>query len=1581
MQRLNKYKRKYLSNSKKSILMLLLLVLLLGVGYSYLTTNLSMLGDVAVERTISFPLQIQEVVDTESCMTKYTGQVTDQVGETVTASNVYFNKCSDKNNVIFGGFCWQMIRTTETGGIKMIYNGEPVNGKCESSRSDHIGIVGTDGTPDSLNSEYLYGSSFTYDTTNNSFTLVDTTLATWGSSTYESLIGKYTCKNTTGTCTTLYNVNGYIYDINQAYTSSYTVGNTNYASIGKSPFNANKNSPAMTGYMFNKVYDHIDIYPVDSDQYRFGSAFTYNNGTYTLSGTNYIIDNWSSNSVADDLNLHYTCWNTTGTCSTLSYVYAGDSYMLFYIELQNGKGVNEALTEMLSSNDVNRYSSSAKGIIDAWYNQNMLNYTDFLEDVVYCNDRSVTDYGGWNSNGVGVSSSTVTKFKNYNATTSLACANETDQFAVSNNKAKLTYPVGLLEDEEINNISTNALMITGNNWLSLSPYSFSNLSANISSIDTIGSRSNLSSRYSEGLRPVISLAEGVDILSGSGTEANPWVIDDTYSITYNSSYLGNREVVNYIDNTTVATSAGPTIPTNSCNTFEGWYEDRDLTIPFNIDNHIDEDIEVYAKYTGNEFCFPYSGYEETFVAFSEDDYTLETWGAQGGSYNGTYRGGYGGYSAGTTTLSNSETLYINVGGVGQATSYQSQVTVSGGYNGGGRGSGNSDKSVGSGGGATHIATSSGVLSSLSNNTSSILMVAGGGGGGSYQAASDYGVGGSGGGSTGGVGSIIGTVFTTGTGGTQTGAGTTYVSGSFGQGANASSNGTGGGGGYYGGGGGQYYAGGGGGSGYLNTSLLNNYKMYCYSGCSGDNTTVVTTTGEHVAQAANTGAGYARITVHATDYKVTYNSTFITFDNKDFTNDVYYQDGTTTIANNGGTVKTPTNACNTFEGWYIDSTFTTPFDINDHIDENIEVYAKYTGDEFCFATAEEHKFKAFYDADYILETWGAQGGSYNSTYVGGYGGYSVGTATISNSETLYVNVGGSGVCSGSTRVSGGYNGGGRATGSNASACSGNVRYGSSGGGATHIATSSGVLSSLSDNKQSILIVAGGGGGSFYMNRAYGAGAGGGGSVGSTSTWTNNGHNYYVQATGGSQTDGGLGGHSFVSTRAESGYFGQAGSYDGDTCNEGSGGGGGYYGGGAGGFSPGSGGSGYLNTSLLTDYGMYCYSGCSGDNTTVVTTTGSHEEGKANTGAGYAKITVILEEYNKYAVTYNSMYLSFNNDKYENTVYYREGTTTIAKNGGIYREPVANACNTFAGWYKDQELTIPYDPNQDIDEDIDLYAKYTGNEFCFPTVGQSKFRMVPNANYKLEVWGAQGGYYSMSGDHTSNGGFGGYSVGTVENPLDSQILYINVGGAGGGRSGKYGGAGGYNGGGAGGNGYNSEKTGGSGGGGATHIATASGTLASLSSNRSSVLIVAGGGGGGAQFGANGNAGQGGGSNGGGGGKASSGYSVGGTQSSGYAFGQGKTGLNGIKKGGSYHGIGGSGGGWFGGTTAGSRSGTNTNSSGAGGSGYLNTSILTNYRMYCYSGCSGDNTTAVGSTGSHVVNAANTGNGYAKITIVNN
>ena len=43
----------------------------------------------------------------------------------------YYRGAVTNNNVKFAGLCWKIVRTTETGGVKLIYNGSPdTEGKC-----------------------------------------------------------------------------------------------------------------------------------------------------------------------------------------------------------------------------------------------------------------------------------------------------------------------------------------------------------------------------------------------------------------------------------------------------------------------------------------------------------------------------------------------------------------------------------------------------------------------------------------------------------------------------------------------------------------------------------------------------------------------------------------------------------------------------------------------------------------------------------------------------------------------------------------------------------------------------------------------------------------------------------------------------------------------------------------------------------------------------------------------------------------------------------------------------------------------------------------------------------------------------------------------------------------------------------------------------------------------------------------------------------------------------------------------------------------------------------------------------------
>lgn len=253
--------------------------------------------------------------------------------------------------------------------------------------------------------------------------------------------------------------------------------------------------------------------------------------------------------------------------------------------------------------------------------------------------------------------------------------------------------------------------------------------------------------------------------------------------------------------------------------------------------------------------------------------------------------------------------------------------------------------------------------------------------------------------------------------------------------------------------------------------------------------------------------------------------------------------------------------------------------------------------------------------YVLECWGAQGGTGNSntSYPGGKGGYSKGIITLNEKTNLYLYAGGQGLggttfnSSGAT-TAGGFNGGGSTTSRNSRG---------SGGGGTDIRIAV-------DSLYARVLVAGGGSGSSgYTNQAGFAGGGVSGKTNNNQDSTN-GSSYF--GGGGSQTKGGAANSDYYGGSA--GSFGQGGNYTDSSNWYGSGGGGGWYGGG-GAIGIGGGGSGYIYTSSSASYYP---SGCLlnssyylanattlAGNTAFASPTGTSETG--HTGNGYIRITVI------------------------------------------------------------------------------------------------------------------------------------------------------------------------------------------------------------------------------------------------------------------------------------------------------------------------------------------------------------------------
>lgn len=570
--------------------------------------------------------------------------------------------------------------------------------------------------------------------------------------------------------------------------------------------------------------------------------------------------------------------------------------------------------------------------------------------------------------------------------------------------------------------------------------------------------------------------------------------------------------------------------------------------------------------TGDILNFDYTGTVQT-VTLPKGTYKLECWGAQGGysSSNSGIEvgmGGKGGYSAGTITLNQKTLIYIYTGGVG---SISGNGKADGGFpNGGSSWASSTSEGAGGGGGSSDIRIGTDSLYAR-------VIVAGGGGGG----GEDNETGGYGGGETGG------------TSGSGTPGSQTAPSGYFGIGGHTSYDGGGGGGGWYGaypaggqttpatGSSGSDTSGSPGGSGYVYTSATaSNYPSGCLLNSSyylsaaktiAGNTSFTSPTGS--SETGHSGNGYCRITV----IECSNTALYVRINNSMKKATAFY------------------------------------FKLN-----NNKMYgvgsANYNGSVMNFDYTGSVQTATLTPGTYKLECWGAQGGTYSS-YIGGYGGYSKGTITLTEATTVYISVGGAGS---SSSTAAGFNGGGTG-----------ISSGRGGGGATDVRIGQNSLYSR-------VIVAGGGGGAGVTSANANPCGCGGGEYGGDGYYNDTTGSYTIgqNRCGGSASQTAGGKTWSTSTQAT---FGQGGNASGYSCG---GGGGGWYGGGGAYDSDsdsdgrwGGGGSGYVYTSstaknypngcLLNSTHYLTNAQTIAGNTSFTSPTGSAETG--HTGSGFCRIT--------------------------------------------------------------------------------------------------------------------------------------------------------------------------------------------------------------------------------------------------------------------------------------------------------------------------------------------------------------------------
>ena len=435
----------------------------------------------------------------------------------------------------------------------------PVSQKFDSNLNLYTSQTGIS------NGSYYVSTSFSYSDVSDQYTLVNLDESTvtkdvWKNN-YQSYVGKYTClKGTNTTCDSVYYIastalNGIHYipmshgqllnDVNTTmyFASSYSGNQLN------NPVPVTLvdwvSSHSYAGYYFCSDYTETTcsghVYAVklpantyisyysDEDVLKYGTEVSYDktNHVYTISGTTVNLWNYGTNSNAIQ-NYRYTCNNTTGTCSEVRYVISqsfNSTGSYSYITLNGEEDIDEAKDNMFFAQGVNTNSSEAKFLVDEWYRKNFISNASYLEDSIFCADRTISNLGFLDSTSTITTGASI-GFNAASGTTGLLCSNVTDQFSVANQSAHLTYPVGLASLSELYLLGDNSIRSIGIDYWTMTPHVYSG-GSDVKVIKPNGDTANsqVAVTISKDLRPVISLKPGVKYTSGDGSKDTPYRID------------------------------------------------------------------------------------------------------------------------------------------------------------------------------------------------------------------------------------------------------------------------------------------------------------------------------------------------------------------------------------------------------------------------------------------------------------------------------------------------------------------------------------------------------------------------------------------------------------------------------------------------------------------------------------------------------------------------------------------------------------------------------------------------------------------------------------------------------------------------------------------------------------------------------------------------------------------------------------------------------------------------------------------------------------------------------------------------
>ena len=271
--------------------------------------------------------------------------------------------------------------------------------------------------------------------------------------------------------------------VRMIYSGKSTSDTGDSVMIGSSQFNSKYWDPTYVGYKYNESFSLHENngttgynWFTNNQKYNYGTGYTFDESTrkFTLTGDIKQLT-WTDNHDEIVSNKLYSCLNTS--CNVVYKVtgYSNATTMIVQPISYSSNSLVDAQT--------NTTDSPIKTKLDSWYQNNLTNYTSYLADTTFCNDRSMVSGSGY----LTTPSTVYSAYRRIqdNKAPSLKCSQENDRFKVSSESAKLNYPVGLILADEValaggksGLANSNYYLYNGKYFWTLSPSYFTSLNSN-----------------------------------------------------------------------------------------------------------------------------------------------------------------------------------------------------------------------------------------------------------------------------------------------------------------------------------------------------------------------------------------------------------------------------------------------------------------------------------------------------------------------------------------------------------------------------------------------------------------------------------------------------------------------------------------------------------------------------------------------------------------------------------------------------------------------------------------------------------------------------------------------------------------------------------------------------------------------------------------------------------------------------------------------------------------------------------------------------------------------------------------------